>query len=165
MRKKVCSLLVAFLFITSSTTACTTSQGPASGIRILPAPGEIFTNSQNVSSQVELEEVMVSEGPSGREYISPAYPGHTIKVNDSIMVVTGRVHNGHPTFEEIAMYATGYDKSGKEVAWTIDAAHIPGQIGLRLGLNEPGIFILHLNASKDIKTIRIFANIYAETPP
>lgn len=63
------------------------------------------------------------------------------------------------------MWAGGYDKTGKQVAWTLDAAHLPGHIGLHLENDEVGQFTLHLNMADNIKSIRIFANNYPITPP
>ena len=63
------------------------------------------------------------------------------------------------------MYAEGYDEAGKQIAWTLDADHIAGQIGLYLGYGETGEFTLHLNLSDGIRTIRIYANNYNVAPP
>ena len=63
------------------------------------------------------------------------------------------------------MSATGYDKAGEMVAWTLDAAHIAGAIGLHLEYEETGEFILHLSISESISTIRIYADNYSVTPP
>jgi hypothetical protein len=75
------------------------------------------------------------------------------------------VQNNHATNKEILMYAEGYDASGKQIAWTYDASSIVGQIGLHLETGEISSFTIHLNFDENIKSIRIFANTYAVTPP
>jgi hypothetical protein len=62
------------------------------------------------------------------------------------------------------MHADGYDAKGKQVAWTFDA-HIVGQREIQLENGETGAYVLILNYSGNIKSIRIFGNNYAVTPP
>jgi len=42
------------------------------------------------------------------------------------------------------------------VAWTLDSSGIIGQVGLQLETGQTGPFILHLNFSDKIKSIRLF---------
>jgi hypothetical protein len=137
----------------------------ADAISISPSPGSYLTNSENMSSQVLLKDVQIYKGISDRQYISPWYPAGTVNIGESILVLSGSVQNKHLQNKEIAMYAEGYDDTGKQVAWTLDAAHIAGQIGLHLENEETGQFTLHLNLAENIKSIRIFANNYPITPP
>lgn len=134
-------------------------------ISIIPSPGAYLTNSENVSSEVLLKEVQVNKGVSDKQYISPWYPAGTVNVGEPILIVSGSIQNKHKGNKEIAMYAEGYDVTGKQVAWTLDAAHIAGQIGLHLENEEIGQFTLHLNSAGNIKSIHIFANNYSVTPP
>ncbi len=141
-------------------------------IAVTPSPGNYLTNSQNVSSEVLLKDIQVSYGVSDRQYGYPYfYAGesvwyqHAVNIGEPILIVSGNIQNNHKENKEIAMYAEGYDETGKQVAWTLDAAHIAGQIGLHLETEETGEFTLHLNFSKETKTIRIFANNYTVTPP
>ena len=112
-----------------------------------------------------LRAVHINKNFSDKQYVSPWYPVHTINVGEFILEVSGSIQNNHMQYKEIAMYAEGYDEMGKQVAWTLDAAHIAGQIGLHLENGETGEFTLHLNFSKNTKSIRIFENNYSVTPP
>ncbi len=134
-------------------------------IPISPASDSLLTNSESVSSQVLLIDAQVNKGVSDKQYMNPWYPAHTVNPGDPILVISGSIQNKRPENKEIAMYAQGYDASGQQVAWTLDAAHIAGQIGLRLEKDETGQFALHLNAAENIKSIRIFANNYSIAPP
>ena len=73
------------------------------------------------------------------------------------MGISGNIQNNHPTAQAIDMYAEGYDARGKQVAWTFDA-HIVGQRERQLENGETGAFILTLNYSGNIKSIRIYAS-------
>jgi hypothetical protein len=134
-------------------------------ISVSPSPGAYLTNSESVSSGVLLLDVQVNPGISGKQYISPWYPAHKVNAGDSVLVVSGSIQNKHRENKEIAMYAEGYDAAGKQVAWTLDAAHIAGQIGLHLEKEAAGRFTLHLNPAENIRSIRILANNYSITPP
>ena len=63
------------------------------------------------------------------------------------------------------MSAEGYDAAGEQVAWTVDAAHLVGVIGLHLENGETGQFTLHLNRADNVRSIRIFAGTSPITPP
>ena len=102
---------------------------------------------------------------SDKQYFSPRYPPHTVDAGEYILKVSGTIQNKHEENDEIDMWAEGYDETGKEVAWTLDAAHLPGHIELHLENGETGQFALHLNMADNIKSIRIFANNYPITPP
>jgi len=136
-------------------------------ITVIPAPGNYLTNSQNVSSEALLKDVQVYRSISDKRYsIYPSwYPDHTVNKGEFILVVSGRVQNQHQENKEIAMYAEGFDESGHLAAWTLDAAHIMGQIGMHLENGETGEFTLHLNFSEKTKSIRIYGSNYPFTPP
>ena len=134
-------------------------------ITVTPSSGAYLTNSQNVSSEVLLKDTQIEITSSDKQYFSPRYPPHTVNVGESILVISGTIQNKHEENDEIDMWAAGYDETGKEVAWTLDAAHLPGHIGLHLENDEVGQFTLHLNMADNIKSIRIFANNYPITPP
>ena len=134
-------------------------------ITVIPSPGSYLSNSQNISSGVSLKGIQVNKGVSDKQYVSIRYPTHTVNVGESILVISGTIQNKHEENDEIDMWAEGYDETGKEVAWTLDAAHLPGHIGLHLENDETGQFTLHLNMADNIKSIRLFANNYPITPP
>ncbi|MFC1982091.1 hypothetical protein ACFLUN_01270 [Chloroflexota bacterium] len=131
-------------------------------IEVSPSLGAYLTNPQDISSEVLLKDVQVKKGVSDKQYSTSLYP---VNVGESIQIVSGTIQNKHKENKEIAIWAEGYDEAGKQVAWTLDAAHIVGQIGLHLENGENGEFTLHLNTAENIKTIRIFANNYSVTPP
>ena len=133
-------------------------------ITVTPAPGSYLTNSQNISSQVLLKNIQVTKEVSDKPYALP-WSSALPKAGEPILVVSGSVQNKLKENDEIDMWAEGYDETGKQVAWTLDAAHLPGHIGLHLENEETGQFTLHLNMADNIKSIRIFANNYSMTPP
>ena len=134
-------------------------------IPISPSPGSSLTNSENTSSEVILEDVQVCKGVSNKQYLNLWYPEEKVDAGEPILVVCGTIQNKHRQNTYITLDAEGYDAKGQQVSWTLDAAHIPGQIALQLETEEKGQFILHLNIDKNIKSIRIFANNYDELPP
>ncbi len=133
-------------------------------ISISPSLGALLTNLQNVSSEVVLRNVQVIKTAIDKRFPSSLYlPG--VKAGDSILIVSGTIQNTHKENKEIAMYAEGYDETGEQVAWTLDAAHIAGQIGLHLENEQISQFNLHLKMAERIRSIRLFANNYSVTPP
>jgi len=133
-------------------------------ITVTPSPGSYLSNSQNVSSEVLLKDVQVTREVSDKPYALP-WSSALPKAGEPILVVSGSIQNNHKQNKEIAMYAEGYDATGKQVSWTLDAAPFLGCIGLHLENDETGQFTLHLNMADNIKSIRIFANNYSITPP
>lgn len=174
MKTIILVLLVASLVLAGACTS-TNNGGEAQSvvpdsttgveIKVEPAPGSYLSNSQNESSGVVLKDVKVNNNVCDKEYFSPWYPSHTVKRGAPCLLVSGHIQNRHEENSEIAMYAEGYDEAGEQVAWTLDAAHIAGQIGLRLEYGETGEFTLHLNFSENTRNIRIYANNYNVTPP
>lgn len=134
-------------------------------ITVTPAPGAFLTNSEEASSEVLLKDIQINKSVSDKQYFSPWFPGNIVNAGEFILVVSGSIQNQHQENKEIAMYAKGYDEKGQQVAWTLDATHIAGQIGLHLENGETGEFTLHLNFSDNTKAILIYANNYNVTPP
>jgi hypothetical protein len=132
-------------------------------ITLTPAPGTYLFNSQNEPSEVLLQTVQIEKSISNVGIIST---GSAIAINEGgpIWVISGNIQNNHPTTQAIDMHADGYDAKGKQVAWTFDA-HIVGQREIQLENGETGAYVLILNYSGNIKSIRIFGNNYAVTPP
>jgi hypothetical protein len=159
MKKNILLIICALLVVMTVCTACNKDDL----ILISPSPGAYLTNSQNVSSEVLLIDVQVTKGISYKQYHPLEYI--VVNVGDPIIVINGTIQNKHKQNIHIAMWAEGYDATGERVAWTLDAAHIVGQIGLQLENGETGQFTLHLNMADNIKSIRIFANNYAVNPP
>lgn len=112
---------------------------------VSPSPGNYLGNSQNVSSEVLLKDIQIKTGVSDKQYGYPyLYAGesvwsqHAVNIGEPVLIVSGNIQNKHKENKEIAMYAEGYDATGNQVAWTLDAAHIAGQIGLHLENGETG---------------------------
>ncbi len=134
-------------------------------IAVTPATGNYLTNSQNISSDILLKEIRVERTFASKRFFSPGFSDRTVEVGEPILEVSGIIQNNHAQNKEIAMYAEGYDAAGKQVALTLDSAHITGQIGLHLEIGETGNFTLHLNYAESTKSIYVFANNYPVTPP
>jgi len=130
------------------------------GMYVIPSAGNYIPNSEIWLQYVHIEKVF-----SDKQYFAPWYPLHTVNEGEFIIEVSGSIQNKHPQYEYITMYAEGYDETGEQVAWTLDDAHIAGQIGLYLKNEETSEFTLHLNFSDNMKTIHIFANVYGLPPP
>ena len=173
MRTTILILLVAILVLAGAckstingeeTQSAVPNSTAGTEIKVEPMPGSYLHNSQDESSGVILKDVQIKASICEKEYFSPWYPSHTVKEGDPCLVVSGHIQNRHEENSEIAMYAEGYDEAGEQAAWTLDAAHIAGQIGLHLEYEETSEFTLHLNLSEDTRAIRIFANNYSVTP-
>jgi hypothetical protein len=158
--------VILLLITTVGCTPTKSSTAPLPAISISPSPGSYLTNSENVSSEVLLMDVEIIHGFSDKEYEYYKDPAvTTVNAGEPILVVIGRIQNEHQQNKEIMLYAEGYDKNGKQVALTIDTPFLGGQIGLHLEYYQVGYFALHLNTAENVKSIRIFANNYNQTPP
>jgi hypothetical protein len=162
MMKRI-SILAAVFLSSAFMAGCMGSL--AGKIEIIPPSGSYITNASNKSSEVLLRNVQVKKSVSDKQYMSIEYPPHMVYVGEPVLVVSGKIQNKHKENDEIDMWADGYDETGKGVAWTLDAAHLPGHIGLHLEPGETGEFTLHLNYSENLSSIRIYANNYSVTPP
>ncbi len=150
-------LVLGLILVGGSTWFLLNSVQQVLKITVTPAPGDFLTNSEEASSEVMLKNIRINKSVSDKQYFSPWFPGNTVNAGEYILMVSGSIQNQHSDNKEIAMYAEGYDEKGQQVAWTLDAAHIAGQIGLHLENGETGEFTTHLNFSENIKSIRIFA--------
>jgi hypothetical protein len=133
------------------------------GINIEPDQGSYIFNSHDESSGVVLKSITVNKGICDKKYHYPDLP--VFKMGDPCLVISGQIQNMHTENSHIAMYARGYDEAGEQVAWTLDAAHITGQIGIYLEYEETGEFTLHLNPAENISKIGIYTSNYAFPPP
>jgi hypothetical protein len=148
----------------TSTTTYSVSTDAINEIEVSPAAGNYLRDTHDEPLEVFLIDVQVERIISDRYYFSPWYPGH-VHVGEPILVVNGTIRNEHPANTWISMFADGYDGEGEQVAWTLDAAHIAGQILRYLDNGETGEFTIHLNPAENIETIRIFADSYNVPPP
>ncbi len=118
-----------------------------------------------MSSEVVLLDVQASRGVSDKKFLPPWDIRNPIDVGEAIWFIGGTVQNKHAQNRYIALWAIGHDDAGKEVAWTLDAAHILGQILVSLENGETDLFALHLNMSENVRSFRIFAASSVEPPP
>ncbi|MDD5038733.1 MAG: hypothetical protein PHN78_05390 [Dehalococcoidales bacterium] len=132
---------------------------------IHPSPGNYITGSDFNKSKVALKDVRTETVTADADYFNPWHQEAAIKKGETCLIVTGHVQNMDEENLEIAMWAEGNDTYGNIVSWTLDAAHIAGQIGLHLEYMEVGEFAMHLNLPKDMITVRIYAASYPVTPP
>lgn len=163
MRKMVILLLVAATM--GACTQPTPSLSRDGLISLSPAIGDYLTDSQNVPSEVMLEESLVVQSISDQQYANPWYPAKTISQGSPILVVSGTIQSKNRGYCEIGLYAEGYDAAGKQVSWTLDASGIAGQVGLSLEYGQTTEFTLHLNMASNIKAVRIFATPYSKASP
>jgi hypothetical protein len=133
-------------------------------VMLTPLPGSYLMNSQNESSEVLLQTVNANKTTSDKQYVA-VYSSITVNMGDDILAVSCSVKNKHLTNTEIMIYAAGYDKTGKQVAWTLDSSSIMGQVGLHLENGQAAAVTLHLNYTADMESIHIFANSYNQIPP
>ena len=131
------------------TIPCRIEVSSIASIAIQPAPGS-YLSAGDETSGVILKDTQIRADVCDKDYFSPWYPSHIVKEGEPCLVVNGHVQNLDKEKFEISISAAGYDETGEIVAWTLDTAHIAGQIGLRLKYREIGDFTLHLNLSENI---------------
>ena len=174
MKTTILILLVAVLVLAGACKSTENEEGtqasvpdstPGLKIKVEPPPGSYLSNSRDDLSGVILKDVQIKTDTCDKKYFSLWSLPHTVKIGDPCLVVSGHIQNRREENSEIAMYAEGYNEAGEQVAWTLDTAHIAGQIGLHLEYEETGEFTLHLNLSENVRTIQIYANNYSVTPP
>jgi len=136
------------------------------GLVVSPSVGTYLTNSKDRSSELLLLVIQFDQVGSHREYrYRDSEDRQTIKLGDPILVISGSLQNRHRAYRKITMYAQGYDAAGEQVSWTLDAAHLPGEIGLDVEPGHIAEFTLHLNLADDIESIHIFASTSPILPP
>jgi hypothetical protein len=161
--KMLIGLLVLGVALLSAGVVFLTRAPQPMKVTLTPSPGNYLFDSQNEPSEVLLQTVQIEKSVSN---VGITLTGSAIAINEGgpIWVISGNIQNNHPTTQAIDMHADGYDAKGKQVAWTFDA-HIVGQREIQLENGETSAYVLTLNYSGNIKSIRIFGNNYAVTPP
>ena len=134
-------------------------------VTLKPGPGSTLYNMDNVSSGVLLMDVLVEKGICDKDYFPLQIPPRVIKKGEPCIIVSGTVLNTDKDNFELAMWAEGFSKDGQRVSWTIDSAHITGQIGLRVEYGKTGDFIIHMYPDENLETIKVFSAGYEITPP
>ena len=136
-------------------------------LTVFPAVGEYLTTGSNGEpSELLLLTVEVEPVGSPEEYrYDIRDEERTIQPGEPVLVARGTIQNRHRAYSEIGMSARGYDAAGEQVCWTLDAAYIPGAIGLEIAPGAIGEFVLHLNPADNLKTIHIFGSTFPIPPP
>ena len=160
MFNKTGTLILILITSVALPTGCTINE-----IEVLPAAGNYLYDTHDEPLEVFPIDVQVEQSISDEEYFPAWYPGDKVDVGESILVVSGTIRNEHTENTYISMFASGYDGEGEKVSWTLDSAHISGQILLILENGETGEFTIHFNTAENIETIRIFADSYNVPPP
>ena len=151
MKNTLAILLIAAI---ASAGACQAADEPDAAVEMRVEP-ELEQNLYSFS-RVVLINVTVSPG-----VLEHQYPGASI--GQKCLIVRGDVRNMDTDNSTLAIFAYGYNRAGEQVAGTLDAEGVPGQVTVHLEYGQTGQFTLHLNASDEIETVRIFAFTHAGT--
>ena len=136
------------------------------GLTVNPLPGEyLATSPDGARSELLLLTIEVEQIESPERYWSYRDERYTVEQGEPILVVSGVIQNRHRTYSEISMTAHGYDSAGEQVSFTLDSAHLPGCIGLKIPPGETGEFTLHMNPDEDVTSIHIYGGTSPIPPP
>jgi len=158
-RTVVKALIPVFLVVVLLATGCSTgTPGPVVqvDIPVEPEPGEYLTGYWNESTPIMLTDVSVTLRPCDRGYRTRfMYPGVDLQSGDQCLVVAGHVEHHGDEALEIGMFAYGYDENGVWVAETLDNDGIRGSIMFDIEPGQTREFLLHMNPSDRVRTIRV----------
>jgi len=134
---------------------------PLIGVEIEPAAGSYLDRGNQEESPVKLIEVEASIGICQQPY-GIMRSRDMLHIGDPCLLVRGRIENQHEEAEEITIRAVGYDENENIVSGTLDSDRIPGVLGMDVDPGEIGEFVLHMNPSDRLRTIRIYGSVYEE---
>jgi hypothetical protein len=136
---------------------CSNSPAPDGVAEILlePAPGSYLCDATDGISGVLLQDVTV--GCTVYDQYRPF-----LDVGTPYYVISGHVQNHDKDRLEITVWARGYDEAGEHVASIEEGFRIPGMIGFYLEYEESAEFVMHMYASDEVETIRLFAHSYTD---
>ncbi len=134
---------------------------PMPDVVLEPAAGSYLDRGEGEQSPVKLVDAEVSVGICQRPY-GTVRSGDMLHIGDPVLLVTGRIENQHEEAEEVTLRADGYDENGDIVSGTLDSDRISGVLGLDVEPGETGEFVLHMNPSERLRTIRLFGSVYEE---
>ncbi len=85
----------------------------------------------------------------------------TSNEGDTCLLVTGHVEN-HDKEEKLlnGVFARGYDENGVSVAETLDNEDVRGSVTFDIEPGETREFVLHMNPSDGVQTIRVFGGSF-----
>lgn len=150
------ALMILLIAAIASAGACQATDEPDAAMQIRVEP-PLEQNLYSLS-RVVLKDVTVGPG-----VLEQQYPG--ARIGQSCLIVRGDVRNMDTDNSSLAIFAYGYNRAGEQVAQTLDAEGVIGQVTLNLAYGETGSFTLHLNACDGIETVRIFAYTHGGTTP
>ncbi|MBN1152745.1 MAG: hypothetical protein JXA58_05990 [Dehalococcoidia bacterium] len=129
-------------------------------ILIEPAPGSYLSTSHGDVTQILLEEATVTLGVCDEDV-------GDLKMGDPCILVSGRITSHDTESWLIALRAHGQDENGLTVVGTQESFMIPGRAGVEARYGETAAFVIHLNTSDEVETIRLYAqsHSYEESQP
>jgi len=134
---------------------------PLPDVILEPTPGSYLERGNGEQSPVKLIDANVSVGICQRPY-GIMDSRDMLHIGDPCLLVAGRVENHHEEESEVILHAYGYDEDGDIVARILDSYCLPGALGLDVDPGEKGDFLLHMNPSERLRTIRLYASIFEE---
>jgi len=128
-----------------------------------PEAGNYLTGYWSETTSIMLADVSVTMRPCDRDYETHfMYPGVDLHAGEPCLVVAGHVESCADEMLEIGMFARGYDENGVWVAETLDNDGVYGSVMFDIEPGETREFLLHLNPSDRVKTIRVFGGSYED---
>lgn len=118
------------------------------------------------ATNITLIGIDLSIRPCDEEYSTHMVSQHIhIEVGEPCLIVSGQVKSHEQETREISMFALGFDEDGEFVAETLDRrARVAGYVSFDMEPGQTCEFVLHINPSNEIRTIRVFGSSYLEEP-
>ena len=158
-RTAVKALVPVFFVVVLLAMGCSAdTPGPVVQVDLAvePEPGDYLTGYWNESTPIMLMDVSVTLRPCDRDYKTRfMYPGVDLESGNPCLVVAGHVENRGDEVLEIGMFAYGYDENGVWVSETLDNDGIRGSIMFDIEPGQTREFLLHMNPSDRVRTIRV----------
>jgi hypothetical protein len=144
--------------------------GQSLDIDIMLAPDSELAEGSELTDEISLERVQVRyeilSSPESRDWPRT----YAFNTGDFCLIVTGKVKNNTKQDILVNLRATGYDKDGNEVSWSlqVDPSHSGmGITTVDLAKDSSADFTLYMGWSEDIELISVFVSSRDETdiPP
>lgn len=141
---------------TTTTTLPPTKPSPVttSSIRVGDITIIVEPCRDDLEGDINLENVNVEKGTLDRNYMSR--PSAYIK-GDPCFLISGNMTNKSGKRYWVAYHADGFDKSGNQVSWTLDAGPIYGVAQLCFEQTKIENFVLHMTWSENVSVFRIYS--------
>jgi hypothetical protein len=138
-------------------------------IRVTPSPTLIANITITINpciddreGKIVIDNITIAAGTLDREYMSlhgDFIPG------DPCWLVSGRISNGYDEDYWVAYHAEGYDASGNQVSFTLDAGPILGVDQVFISGNSSENFTLHLKYSDNVTSITLSSQMWNQMFP